>query len=95
MYEDPIECALREVKEETGIEIQNLRFVGIVNDPDREHGTHYVTLSYVADWKSGEPEVLEKDKFTQWRWFGAQELPEEKFFPFRNFLANGYNPFTL
>lgn len=94
MWEEPADAALREVREETGLEIQNLRFVGFVNDPDRENGTHYVTISYVADWKSGVP-IPEKGKFEEWCWFAENELPEAKFFPFRNFLAAGYNPFKL
>lgn len=95
MYENPLECAHRETREETGIEIENVRFVGNVNDADVEHGTHYVTISYVADWKSGEVRLMEPEKFEKWAWFGESELPEPKFFPFRKFLEAGYNPFQL
>lgn len=94
MWESPEECAIREVAEETGITIQNVRFVGFVNDLDRAQGSHYVTLSYVADWESGEP-VPEPGKFEQWQWFAQDALPEPKFFPLSTFLNNGYNPFTL
>jgi 8-oxo-dGTP diphosphatase len=94
MWESPEECAVREVKEETGMEVQNLRFVGVVDDQDKEHGTHYITISYVADWKEGEP-APEPGGFEEWRWFSAEALPEPKFFPLRNFFASGYNPLAL
>jgi len=94
MWELPEECAVREVKEETRIDIHNLKFVGVVDDQDKENGTHYVTISYIADWKEGEP-VPEPGKFEEWRWFPIDALPEPKFLPLRNFLASGYNPFTI
>ena len=93
MWETPEECALREVREETDLAIANLKLIGVVDDQDRSNGTHYVTISYLADWKSGEP-VSEPGKFEKWRWFGKGELPKEQFFPLRNFLTSGYNPFT-
>lgn len=95
MFEDWEVCARREVREETGIEIKNVRFVGVVNDPDREHGTHYITLSFVADWKSGEVVLTEPDKFEEWGWFAPEKLPTPLFLPARNFFKSGYNPFNL
>lgn len=95
MFEVWEDCARRETLEEAGIEVMNLQFVGVVDDPHPEQGSHYVTLSYVADWGSGEPTVMEPDKFEEWGWFSWDDLPEPLFLPVRNFIKTGYNPFTL
>src|SRR4051812_31673361 len=48
------DCAKRETLEEAGIEIENVRFLCLVNV--REYAPkHYVDIGLVADWKSGEP----------------------------------------
>lgn len=92
MREDPLECAIRETREETGIEITNVRFMGITSDVWPEVGTHYVTISYVADWKEGEARVMEPDKFEEWQWFSWDSLPEPLFLSTKNFIAAGHNP---
>lgn len=72
------ECAKRETKEECGIEIKNVRFQFLANvtkyDPK-----HYVHVGLIADWKSGEPEVLEPDKAESWNWYALDQLPEPLF----------------
>lgn len=74
------DCARREVKEECGLEIDNLRFQLLANiqqyDPK-----HYVHITIIADWKSGEPEPLEPDKCEAWNWYSVDELPKPLFFP--------------
>jgi 8-oxo-dGTP diphosphatase len=70
-------AALREMKEEAGIEVENLRFLCVVNyknDPK-----HYIDIGFVADWKSGEPEIREPDKLEEWRWFDLNDMPEPLF----------------
>ena len=94
MKESPEECAVRETLEEAGIEIGNLRFITITNDIHKV-GTHYVTASFVADWKSGEVRVMEPDKLERWEWFSWGSLPEPLFLSTRNFVKTGYNPLTI
>src|SRR3990167_8799831 len=67
MNEELEACAVREIREETGIEIKNTRFITFTNDIAKEAGMHYLTLFYEAGWKSGEPEVLEPNKCEEWR----------------------------
>ena len=67
---------LREIGEEIGsVEIQNLRFVAVFNV--RQYPpNHFVYLSFVADWKSGEAELKEPQKCEGWEWHDLKSLPE-------------------
>ncbi|MFP4617098.1 MAG: nucleotide triphosphate diphosphatase NUDT15 [Candidatus Paceibacterota bacterium] len=71
-------CAQREVKEECGIEINNIRFQYLAN-VTKYAPKHYVHIGLVADWKSGEPKVLEPDKSESWNWYDVDSLPEPMF----------------
>ncbi|MBI2610462.1 NUDIX domain-containing protein [Candidatus Kaiserbacteria bacterium] len=95
LYEDWKECAVRETREESGIEIKNIRFIGITNDVDPAHGSHYATIFLAADWKAGEASLTEPDKFSSWEWFAWDALPEPLFLSTRSFVEAGYNPFNF
>jgi 8-oxo-dGTP diphosphatase len=72
------DCAIRETLEETGIEIENVRFLCVTNL--RTYAPkHYVDIGVVADWKSGEPQVLEPDKVEGWDWYNMDNLPAPLF----------------
>lgn len=74
------ECAHREVSEECGIEIENVRFQflgNIVDYPPK----HYIQIGFIADWKQGEPQVLEPDKCEAWAWYDFDKLPQPIFRP--------------
>jgi 8-oxo-dGTP diphosphatase len=47
--------ALRELREETGVEAALLGLVDVVDGVWPEHGRHYVLIDYAARWISGEP----------------------------------------
>jgi 8-oxo-dGTP diphosphatase len=89
------ECAIRETAEETGLEIDHLKFAMITNDVFEREQKHYITIIMVADWKSGEAEVKEKDRFRCWQWFDWNGLPEKLFLPARNALKQGFDPFKV
>jgi 8-oxo-dGTP diphosphatase len=68
----------REVVEETGMEIDNVRFLRLYNL--KEYAPkHYCDIGLVADWKSGEPEVKEPHKCESWDWYDMDELPSPLF----------------
>lgn len=72
------EGALRELAEECGIEITNLRFQFLANV--RTYAPkHYVHIGLIADWKSGEPKNLEADKLESWNWYEMGALPSPMF----------------
>lgn len=72
------ECARRETREECGIEIANIRFQFIANV--KKYGAkHYVHIGLIADWKSGEAELLEPEKCESWDWYDMATPPEPIF----------------
>lgn len=71
-------CGRREVMEEAGIEIENIRFLRLMNFKAYAP-KHYVDIALVADWKSGEPEVREPEKITEWQWRSPDDLPSPLF----------------
>lgn len=71
-------CAKRETFEEAGIEIENVRFLRLLNLKDYAP-KHYVDIGLVADWKSGEPRVCEPDKIESWNWYEMDKLPAPLF----------------
>lgn len=74
--ESPEECAAREILEETGLEVKNVRFLTATNDVLREDQKHYVTMFVVCERVSEEEEarVMEVDKCEGWEWSEWEEL---------------------
>lgn len=84
------ECCVREVKEETNLDIENIRFFGLTNDIFNEK-KHYITLAFFANCSGGgEPERMEPDKCLGWNWVDFDNLPEHKFLPVDNLLKSEY-----
>jgi len=67
------DCAKRELMEEVGVEIQNIRFLRVLNYKFYEK--HFVDVGLIADWKSGEPKILEPEKCEEWGWYDLDNLP--------------------
>jgi len=81
--------ALRELSEEAGssVVVKNVKFLAVSNFTDFQP-KHYVDISFVADWVSGEPVNTEPEKMTAWQWFRLDDLPTPLFPPLeRYFLA--------
>lgn len=74
------ECARREVREEAGIEIKNIKFLRLMNITTYAP-KHYIDIAMTAEWDSGEPEVLEPHKLESWEWRDMNDLPEPLFTP--------------
>lgn len=78
-YMESIEaCAKREVFEETGMEIENIQFLRLMN-MTQYAPKHYIDIAVTADWKSGEPQVMEIDKIEGWQWRAIDDIPEPMF----------------
>lgn len=69
------DTARREVVEEAGIEIINVRFGAVTNDLFIDENKHYVTIWMLSDWKSGEVKNMEPEKCTAQEWHTFDDLP--------------------
>jgi 8-oxo-dGTP diphosphatase len=85
------DCAAREVFEETGIRIKNLRYGPYTNDIFDKEGKHYVTLFMVADFDSGKPTVKEPQKCEIWEWHPWPPDVRPYFLPLKNLLEQNYD----
>lgn len=81
MNESLEDAAAREVQEETGMKVRNIRFVAITNDIMPSDKKHYVTIWMEADWESNEPVVVEPDKWIDHQWRNFGDLPTPLFDP--------------
>jgi len=53
--ERAVDAAVRELREETGVEAELLGLIDVVDGIFPEAGMHYVLIDYAARWLSGEP----------------------------------------
>lgn len=84
------ETARREVLEETGVSIINLRFGAVTNDYFKSENKHYVTVWMLSDYHSGEPTILEPDKFVEMVWKDFNNLPSPLFLPWVQLLSSPF-----
>ncbi|MEK6945705.1 MAG: NUDIX domain-containing protein [Nanoarchaeota archaeon] len=86
------ECGIREVKEETGINVTKLKVICFNNDTTET--AHFITAGLLVEEFEGDPKVMEPDEITEWKWFDLNNLPEKIYFPsgkvLRNYLANKF-----
>ncbi len=75
------ECGAREVHEETGMEIKNVRLLAVTNDVFKIEGKHFVTIWLESDWAANEPEIKEPNKLTAIGWYTFKTLPAPLFEP--------------
>lgn len=84
-------CARREVEEETGLQITNIRRGPYTEDFFLAENRHYITIIMIADWRAGKPELREPHKCEQWAWFEWDHLPQQLFATFANLVKADIN----
>ena len=86
-------CAQREVMEETGMKIKNIKFLRLYNL--KEYAPkHYIDIGMTAEWESGNPKLLEPNKCEGWNWYDLDNLPQPLFATTETYLdaiKNGKN----
>lgn len=85
--ESVIDCARREVLEETSLKIKALRHLGFTDKTFAIGSRQYITLLVTSDYDSGRAQTLEPDKCELWQWFDYRQLPEPLFEPITAFLS--------
>jgi len=74
-YGERVEDAvIREAREETGLDIELVRLIGVYSDPDRDPRKHVAVVSYLARIAGGKPVVT--DETTGIRVF--EKIPEDQ-----------------
>lgn len=91
--ESIIECAQREVMEETGLIVVPYMYGPFTNDIFEKEGKHYLTAFVIAHSEVGTPQVLEPQKCDQWGWFEWHQLPEPLFLPIIHLREMEFSPF--
>ena len=90
--ESPEDCAIREVQEETGVEIGNTRFLAITNDFFEEAARHYITLWIQGEYRSGTPAIEAPYEMSAVDWFKLESLPQPLFRSLRNLVDGNSHP---
>ena len=75
--EKPEDAVLREVSEEIGVsDAQIVRKLGEKDGAYEDETGKDKVMVYEIETKQ-EPRLMEPEKFSEWRWFGLDELPEK------------------
>ena len=73
--EHPVDGVRREIREETGLDIEPLEFLGVWTDRYGGDSTAEATLNFYYTAKLGEGELRPADDISDARWFAPDELP--------------------
>ena len=85
-------CAAREVKEEVGVEVRDIRFRAVTTDIFESDGKHYITI-WMEGTAAGEPRIAAEGEVEEIGWFAWDDLPQPLFLPFENLVKqNSYPP---
>jgi len=82
-------CAIRELKEENGLEIIPEKVISVSNNI--MYNKHYITIGILAKFNKGEPKILEPDKCERMDWFDFDTLPNPLFIATKSILDNYRN----
>jgi ADP-ribose pyrophosphatase YjhB (NUDIX family) len=90
--EHPLDTVRRELREETGLDVEPTEFVGVWMDrySEDESGPSTLNLYWRARVTGGEPKAA--DDVSELRWFRPHELPPPSEIAFRN-VAEVLEPF--
>jgi 8-oxo-dGTP diphosphatase len=90
--ESPADAAVRETKEETGIDVTSVEFIAITNDVLDDVAKHYVTIWMRGETTQSAVEIQDTDEILEACWFALDALPEPRFQFFDNLIAGRSMP---
>lgn len=75
------ETAKREVKEETGLDVDKFKLISVADEMRyiESDNKHYVNIGFKAKHSGGEAKIIEPDKWKEWKWVGLDNLPDNLF----------------
>ncbi len=74
--EPAADAACREAEEESGLKIHSARFLCLSEQMIEADRQHWISLIYVTDDFSGEPQLMEPDKLSAIGWYPLDDLPQ-------------------
>ena len=86
------ECASRELREETSLELGSIALGPYTNDVFAEVGEQYLTVFVLAGHTMGQPVNREPNQCEGWEWFAWNQLPSPLFKPVQSLVASGFVP---
>jgi 8-oxo-dGTP diphosphatase len=91
--ESPQLAARREVREEIGLHLRELSFVGVTSNVFSPHD-HSISLYFEAESADVESlKLTESDKCLAWEWRCWTEVSDNLYLPLRLFKETDYRPF--
>ncbi len=76
MFEKLEHAVVREVKEETDLDIEVLKLMGICDHIIQAESAHWVSASYLCKILNGKAKIMEPDKASEMGWFNLDDLPD-------------------
>ena len=75
------EGAIREIKEETNLDIQNPKVISISNNLEtyKKENKHYISIGLLVKEYLGKLEIMEPKKCEEWLWVNPKDLPQPHF----------------
>ncbi|KAG7380846.1 Nudix hydrolase 15, mitochondrial [Phytophthora pseudosyringae] len=95
MYESWEECAIREVKEETDLDLTDAKFATVTNDPMEDEGKHYITILMQAVVDDEQTvRNMEPNKCEGWSWVSWADLRsrDDMFTPLLHVTRSDFTP---
>ena len=93
LYESWEDCAKREIKEEMDIDLEEVTFGHVTNDPMEAEGKHYVTIFMMGtpSPESNLPQNMEPEKCEGWYAYSWEDLKQyegQLFGPLQKLMAD-------
>lgn len=82
--ETVIQAAIREVKEETNLDISNPKVIAALDDIASDR--HFVTIWLLCEEFNWELKCMEPTKEDEWEWFELDDLPENLYSPTKHLV---------
>jgi 8-oxo-dGTP diphosphatase len=86
------DCAQRETKEETGVDIDTVKFRAVTNDLFTQEQKHYITIWVDARYVGGNVSVNAPKEESEVGWFTWDALPQPLFLPLQHLLEGKTYP---